>query len=142
MQNGKPKRILVLEDRDEMRKFIVSALTAEGYDVHVPVDSFVALSLARQQPFDLVTVDLVMPLVDGATFLRALRDMDIHIPAVVITGYSTDPRIELIRQMGVRHILTKPFRLEDLFKAIREILREDDPDRRDAPEPAPTPAET
>ncbi len=142
MQNGKPKRILVLEDRDEMRKFIVNALTAEGYDVHVPVDSFVALSLARQQPFDLVTVDLVMPLVDGATFLQALRDMDIHIPAVVITGYSTGPKIEAIRQMGVRHILTKPFRLEDLFKAVREMLGEDDPDRGGGSGAAPTPAET
>ncbi len=127
MADDRPKRILVLEDRDEMRNFIVKALTSRGYDVHVPVDSYVALSLVRQQPFDLVTVDLYMPLIDGVNFLQALQGMNLRIPAVVITGYSTDPRIETIRKMGVRHILSKPFRLDDLFKAVRESLGEDGP---------------
>lgn len=126
MSTAPKKRILVLEDLAEMRNFIVSALSSQGYDVLVPVDSYVALSLARQQPFDLVTVDLYMPLMDGLAFLQALRDLDIHIPTVVVTAYKTDPKIDEIRKMGVRHILAKPFQLEELYDAIRDLLGEQD----------------
>lgn len=119
-----PKHILVLEDMDGMRTFIAEILSSRGYRVSAPVDSYVGLALARQQPFDLMTVDLYMPLMDGVTFVRALHDMGIYTPAVVITAYSADPKIEELKQLGIRHFLPKPFRLEDLFEAIEEALRE------------------
>ncbi|OGG43233.1 MAG: hypothetical protein A3F84_21605 [Candidatus Handelsmanbacteria bacterium RIFCSPLOWO2_12_FULL_64_10] len=119
-----PKHILVLEDMDGMRTFIAEILSSRGYRVSAPVDSYVGLAMARQQPFDLMTVDLYMPLMDGVTFVQALHDVGIYTPAVVITAYSADPKIEEMKQLGVRHFLPKPFRLEDLFEAIEEALRE------------------
>lgn len=129
-----PKRILVLEDLDGMRAFIADVLSSQGYQVSTPVDSYVALTMASQQPFDLMTVDLYMPLIDGVTFVRGLHDMDIHTPVIVITAYSTDPKIEEMKQLGVRHFLAKPFRLEALFGAVKEALECRDPLRT-----APTP---
>ncbi|MSS73581.1 MAG: response regulator [Candidatus Latescibacteria bacterium] len=117
-----PKRILVLEDMDGVRTFISEVLSSRGYQVSAPVDSYVAFAMARQQSFDLMTVDLYMPLIDGVTFIRALHDMGIHIPAVVITAYSTDPKVEEMKRLGIRHFLPKPFRLEDLFEAVKEVL--------------------
>jgi two-component system response regulator (stage 0 sporulation protein F) len=119
-----PRHILVLEDMDGMRTFIADILSSRGYRVSAPVDSYVGLAMARQQPFDLMTVDLYMPLMDGVAFVRALHDMGISTPAVVITAYPADPKIEELKQLGVRHFLSKPFRLEDLFEAIEEALGE------------------
>lgn len=59
MGDNDPKRILVLEDSEEMRAFLVDILTSKGYQVTAPVDSYVALSTARgEKPYDLVTVDV------------------------------------------------------------------------------------
>jgi CheY-like chemotaxis protein len=132
MEKPTPKRVLVVEDREEMRQFIVEVLQDEGCQVLVPVDSYVALSLARQQAFDLVTLDLALPLIDGATFVRALRELGIPAPVLVIAANAKDPRIRQVRDLGVRHVLHKPFRREQLQSAAREILNG----------PPPTPAGT
>jgi CheY-like chemotaxis protein len=107
-----------------MRNLIAKVLSEKGYQVSTPVDSYVGLAMARQQPYDLMTVDLYMPLMDGVTFVRALQEIDIHTPAVVITAFPSDPKIEEMKQLGIRHFLPKPFRLDDLFEAVREALNE------------------
>jgi CheY-like chemotaxis protein len=137
MQDSPPsdnhsKRILVLEDMDGVRSFIAELLSSRGYQVSAPVDSYVAFAMARQQTFDLITVDLYMPLIDGVTFIRALHEMGIYTPAVVITAYFTDPKVEEMKDLGIRHFLPKPFRLEALFEAVQEALQE-------RPRPATTP---
>ena len=124
MDEKRPKHILVLEDLEDMRAFIAEVLSRQGYRVSTPVDSYVALTMARQQPYDLATVDLVMPLMDGVAFVQALREMRVNTPVVIVTAFLSDPRIGQLKQMGVRHFLSKPFHLEALFKAVREALGE------------------
>ncbi len=126
MGENHPKRILVLEDTEEMRAFLVDILTSKGYQVTAPVDSYVALSTAREQPYDLVTVDLKMSLIDGLTFVKALQDNGIDTPVIAITAYPSDPKIEQMRRLGVRHILPKPFKVEVLFESVRDVLGEPD----------------
>ena len=125
MGNNHPKRILVLEDSEEMRAFLVDILTSRGYQVTAPVDSYVALSIARgEQPYDLVTVDVKMSLIDGLTFVKALQDTGIDTPVIAITADPSDPKIEQMRRLGVRHILPKPFKVDVLFETVRDVLGE------------------
>ena len=129
MAEPNAKRILVLEDVEAMRSLIANLLASKGYEVSSPVDPYVALSIARREKFDLMTVDLYMSLMDGVTFVRALHDMGIDAPIVIVTAYPSDPQVEQLKQLGVRHFVAKPFRLEALFASVRDALGEADPDQ-------------
>jgi CheY-like chemotaxis protein len=120
-------RILLVEDDDAVREILRKALVAAGHEVDEASNGDVALAAYRRQAADLVITDLVMPEKDGLETIMELRRID---PAVRIVAMSGGGRtlgpgqlyLESARALGARQILSKPFTVGALLKAVAEAL--------------------
>jgi len=117
-------RILVAEDDDIMARMIESALRRQGYDIVRARDGAEAVSLAARQPFDLVLLDLQMPVMDGFDACRALRGdcRLVDLPIVVLTAQSNEQRVRDRSVAGVTDYLIKPFGVAELRARVRDWL--------------------
>lgn len=115
--------ILVLEDEEDIRELLQVALEAEGHTVLTTDDGEEALKLVSRGPVDLALVDLHMPAMDGAEFMRRLAKLELEqAPAVVtISGKVTDETHELMGELGVEAVVTKPFDLPELLALVNGL---------------------
>lgn len=117
-------RVLVVDDDEPVRRLIRLNLELEGFEVDVAGDGREALTKVKAAPPDVITLDLVMPALDGLTAAARLRAAahSRHIPLVLITGAAT-PR-DRIRadEIGVDAVLAKPFAPADLVAAVRAVI--------------------
>ena len=118
------KRILVVDDEPEVCAFVKSLLEKAGYQVTTAqvLPGTVAALVAER--YDLVTVDLKMPDMDGADVARLAKAVDANMPIVAVSAY-LNPIVEAqLRDIGVRFFIRKPFRAEELVEAVGAALRE------------------
>lgn len=118
------RRVLVVDDEDMIRDFVAEALSDEGYDVEVARNGQEALEKARQRPPHAIVLDLMMPIMDGWTFVdRSRREpWSSNVPIVVMsaaTGLAATAR-----DLGVRACLAKPFDLDALIGAVDRLTRQ------------------
>jgi two-component system, OmpR family, alkaline phosphatase synthesis response regulator PhoP len=121
-------RILVVEDNPDLAFGLRNNLEIEGYEIEVAEDGQLALDHARQASFDLVILDLTLPVIDGYRVLRTLRDEGNMVPVLILSarGEETD-KVRGFR-LGADDYVTKPFSLLELLARVEAILR-----RRPAP---------
>jgi DNA-binding response OmpR family regulator len=117
------KRILVVEDNSEMRKFLISSLNDE-YDVIEAADGVQGLKMSNEFFPDLIISDLMMPQMDGNEFSKAIRsDVNTsHIPFILITAKSTDDTHLEGLESGADVFLPKPFSLRLLQITIHNLF--------------------
>jgi CheY-like chemotaxis protein len=118
------KKILVIEDEKDIQDVISTLLTEEGYSVCIAKNGKEGLSLARKEIPDLIICDIVMPVLDGYSVLTELSenpDMK-SIPFIFLTARVEKEDIRLGRELGAGEYLHKPFRADDLLKAIESLL--------------------
>lgn len=116
-------RILVVDDDPDILDAICDILTAENYSVARARHGVEALEqVARQRP-DLILLDLMMPVMDGPTFARELRNtLGVHgIPIIVISADGNPGRASSVQ---ARRYLAKPFDIEVLLDQVAQITRE------------------
>jgi two-component system response regulator MprA len=116
-------RILVVEDDDDIREVMQEALSSEGFQVDVATDGLDALGKldgGGRHPL-LILLDMMMPKMDGETFLRTLRGMPAHAeaPVVVISGNAAAR--ETASNLHAAACLVKPFELDDLLGVVRRV---------------------
>ena len=115
-------RILVVEDDERLASTLDRVLTAEGHHVEVVADGMQALRLARDQPFDLVVLDVMLPSLDGVGVARRLR-ATAEVPILMLTALGgTDDRVKGL-DAGADDYLVKPFAYEELLARVRALLR-------------------
>lgn len=81
------KRILVVDDEENIRFLYEEELAEEGYEVSVAASAEEALAQIEAHRPDLITLDIRMPGVDGIEFLRLLRERDRDLPVIIVTAY-------------------------------------------------------
>lgn len=120
-------RILVIEDEDDLRGVMVTALKQAGYAVTAAADGREGLEQFRAEPCDLVVTDIVMPERDGIEVVLALRTEYPAVPVIAISGYSSYSPVYLhtVDKLGARKVLAKPFGVPALLTAVREALSAD-----------------
>lgn len=117
-------RVLVVDDDEPIRRLIRLNLELEGFEVEVAVDGRECLTKVRTRPPDVITLDLVMPTLDGLSTAARLRAAEHSrtIPLVLITGAAT-PRDRLrADEIGIEAVLAKPFQPADLVAAVRSVI--------------------
>ena len=117
-------RLLVVEDRDSLRRMLVHALEGEGYEVFAAADGHEGVARARDRQYDLVLSDLKLPGPSGLDVLKAARAARPGVPVVILTGYGTVPTAVEAMRAGAYHFLEKPLELGDLFRLVAEALGE------------------
>lgn len=115
-------RVLVIEDDEGIQKFLRRGLAYDGYDVDVASDGRTGLATARDNPPDLVVLDLMLPGIDGLEVCRRLRSGG-DVPIMILTAKdSVNDRIVGL-DMGADDYMVKPFDLDELLARIRALLR-------------------
>lgn len=119
------KKILIVENEELIAKANGDYLTKFGYDVSLAYDGEEGLKQVKIFKPDLITLDLLMPKLDGLAFLKLLRaDAETaEIPVIMLTNISTNESVLEAMTSGVTHYLIKAdYGLEDLRKKIEEII--------------------
>ena len=115
-------RILVVEDDKRLAATLERVLTAEGHHVELVGDGLEALRRAREQPFDLVVLDIMLPSLDGVGVCRRLRATG-QVPILLLTALGgTDERVRGL-DAGADDYLVKPFAYEELLARVRALRR-------------------
>ena len=123
--------MLVVDDDAQITAFLKRALAYDGYQVEVADDGRTALAMARDNPPDLVVLDVMLPGLDGVEVLRRLRAGESEtgkLPVIMLTA--RDEVSDRVRGLdaGADDYLVKPFALEELTARLRALLRRREPD--------------
>jgi two-component system, NtrC family, response regulator AtoC len=121
MSPGRPG-VLVADDDVVARELLVEVLEREGYRVRAAAGGAEAIALAEREIFDVALVDLRMPDTDGLAVLKRLLAREPAPAVLILTAFAAmDTAIEAIRR-GAYDYLSKPFRLEEIKRAVRRML--------------------
>lgn len=115
-------RILLAEDDEDMRRFLVKALERAGHEVVDFDNGADAYGRLREEPFSLLLTDIVMPEMDGIELARRASEIDPDLKIMFITGFAAvalNPDSDAPRDAKV---LSKPFHLRDLVNEIEKML--------------------
>ena len=115
-------RILLIEDEEQIRRFIKRGLEAEGFQVDVAHNGEEGLALGREH-YSLILLDLLLPLKTGIEVCQTLRGDKISTPILMLTAKDEiQDKVEGLRT-GADDYLTKPFAFEELLARIKALLR-------------------
>lgn len=118
--------ILVVDDDPEILSLIRRGLVFEGYSVSTAADGKEALRLARDDPPDLVVLDIMLPELDGLEVCRRLRQVS-RVPVLMLTAKGTVPDKVAGLDSGADDYLVKPFAFDELLARIRALQRRAQP---------------
>lgn len=118
-------RILIAEDEVRIASFVRKGLRSAGFTPTVVEDGRAAVDYAMTGEFDLLVLDLGLPVMDGFTVLRKLRQAHNEIPVVILTARDSVTDTVAGLEGGANDYVTKPFRFEELLARIRLQLRDD-----------------
>jgi len=116
-------RILIAEDEPRLSSFLEKGLRAAGYTTTVCADGLVAASMARDEDFDLLILDIGLPGQDGFEVLRKLRARGERIPVLVLTARRQVEDTVAALEGGADDYLTKPFAFDELAARVRARVR-------------------
>jgi CheY-like chemotaxis protein/HPt (histidine-containing phosphotransfer) domain-containing protein len=121
-------KILVAEDSDDNRFLVQEYLKNQPYQITFVENGEEAVMMARAQPFDLILMDILMPVMDGLTAAKLIRKAEQEdgrdcVPVVALTANAHQQDIEASRAAGCDSHLTKPISKETLLRAIAEYSR-------------------
>ncbi|NHC16412.1 response regulator transcription factor, partial [Motilibacter deserti] len=115
--------ILIVEDEAGIASFLEKGLRGEGYTTSVVTDGPSALAAALGGEFDLIVLDLGLPVLDGTKVLRSLRAAGSDVPVIVLTARSGIEDVVAGLEGGADDYVAKPFRFRELSARIKVQLR-------------------
>jgi DNA-binding response OmpR family regulator len=118
-------RILIAEDEPRLASFLEKGLRANGFVTTVVGDGVTASTMARDDEFDLLVLDLGLPGRDGTVVLRELRAAGQRMPVVILTARDDVSDKVAGLEGGADDYVTKPFRFEELLARVRARLRDE-----------------
>ena len=116
-------RILVVEDEPGIALGLEDDLRMEGYDVEVVADGVAASRRAREAPFDLILLDVMLPGKDGFEVCRELRRAGLQTPILMLTAKTQEAEKVMGLELGADDYVTKPFGTRELRARIKALLR-------------------
>lgn len=115
--------ILVVEDEPGIALGLEDDLKLEGYEVEVVTDGETAGRRAREKPFDLILLDVMLPGKDGFAVCRELRRTGLQTPIIMLTAKTREAEKVLGLELGADDYITKPFSPLELRARIKAVLR-------------------
>jgi two-component system alkaline phosphatase synthesis response regulator PhoP len=118
------KKILLVDDEEDIRKVVAYQLKANGYEVIIAEDGEEGLEKARSEAPDLIILDLMLPKIEGHKVCGLLKNDARYksIPIILFTARIQKEDVELSKEVGADAHLTKPFETSDLISKVEELL--------------------
>jgi two-component system alkaline phosphatase synthesis response regulator PhoP len=119
------KKILIVEDDQHIRKLLNILIRKDDVEIDEAVEGNEAQRKLRENRYDLVILDIMMPNVDGFSILKELRERPetAQLPVIVVTAKTEDKDLMKGYSMGANYYITKPFEPQDLIHSIELILK-------------------
>ena len=117
-------RILLAEDEDAVREFVLRALETQGHEVTAVADGSEALRALRGDEFDLLVSDIVMPEIDGISLALMVGKEAPGLPIILMTGYADQQKRAHNLEALVHAVIAKPFGVADISDAVTGALGE------------------
>src|SRR6202034_4892090 len=116
-------RVLIVEDDRKLADFVARGLRAEGFAVDLAADGSEGRDCIDAHQYDLLILDLMLPLISGRELLRQLRRSNPTLPVLVLTARdATEDKVKHF-EAGADDYLTKPFDLAELVVRVKSLLR-------------------
>ena len=122
-----PRCILVVDDDDGIRTMLADLFREEGYEVKTAVDGRQALEYVRRDNFDVVLLDMAMPVMDGWQLARVLDDSAIDVPLVAMTAARSSA--VLAKEVRAAAYLTKPFDIDTVLSTVERVVQSNEEKR-------------
>jgi len=125
--NAKPKRILVIDDEEAIRKSFALALEDTGHRIDVVASGEEGIECHQTDPYDLIFLDLKMPGMSGAETLLNLRRKDLKVPIYIVTAFYEEffEDLQEVRRKGLDfELMRKPVGADQIVQVTNSILEE------------------
>jgi len=116
-------RVLLLEDEAQLAKIVSETLQSRGFLVTHAGNGKLGMDLFLGSSFNILVVDVMMPFMDGFTFVNEIRKIDQQVPVLFLTARSQDKDVLEGYSLGGNDYLKKPFSLEELIVRMKELLK-------------------
>ena len=115
-------RILFAEDDDSIRPVVVRLLQEEGFDIEAVDDGTGAIEALGKKKFDLILLDIRMPIKTGMDVLEFMRENDIRTRIIMATALNDMQTAVQTLKLGANDFITKPYSIETLVNCIHKVL--------------------
>lgn len=115
-------KVIVVDDEPELRAILVQSLVKQGYDAIGYCSGPPALAKLREENFDVLLTDLMMPDMDGSSLLKAALEIDPHLVGIVMTGQGTIQTAVDAMKLGAFDYVLKPFRMQTFMPALTRAM--------------------
>ncbi|MBP7556379.1 MAG: response regulator transcription factor [Chitinophagaceae bacterium] len=122
MSDEKKKSILLVEDEENLHEALKLNLELEGYDVTSAFDGVSALNAVRDEYFDLIVLDVMLPEMDGISVAETIRISNNEVPILILSAKNSSADRVLGLKKGADDYLTKPFNLEELLLRVHKLI--------------------
>ena len=122
MEN-KDIRILLVDDEADFRQLMTFWLKSKGYNVITATDGKSAIDMVKQDPPDIMFLDLRMPVMDGVEVLQRIRRFNKDVPVIVISAYINDPSAKDLTSFGISGVFYKGENFEQALPLLEIALR-------------------
>ncbi len=116
------KQILIAEDESRIAAFLEKGFRKYGFTVVIARNGQEAIEFTQKQPFDLLLLDLGLPLTDGWTVLKQLRDRGDLRPIIIITAQDDEKQKAIALKLGANDYITKPLHFSALLTRVQTEL--------------------
>lgn len=116
-------RILLVDDDEELCAMLQEVIQREGWKLSIKNDGKEGMKAAVEEDFDLILLDIMLPLIDGLQVLKQLRQSDVQTPVLMLTARGDDVDRVVGLELGADDYLPKPFYPRELVARIRALLR-------------------
>jgi two-component system, OmpR family, alkaline phosphatase synthesis response regulator PhoP len=117
------RKILIVEDDDDISRLLEIHLRDAGYTVSLAHDGTAGAELAHSRPFDMVILDIMLPGLDGLELCRRIRATIPYTPILLLTARSSELDRVVGLEMGADDYVTKPFSIPELMARVKALLR-------------------
>ena len=118
-----PKKILIIEDNQDLARLVESHLRDLSFEVELTFDGQAGLAKARAENYDLIILDLMLPGLDGLEICRRLRRQSKYVPILMLTAKSSEMDRVVGLELGADDYVTKPFSIPELLARVKAIFR-------------------
>ena len=122
MKPAKPK-LLIIEDEESILQGLTDVFVYNGYQVETAVEGHTALEMALSGDYHLILLDIMLPGLDGFSICNRIREVDRHLPIIMLTAKTSEEDIIRGLKLGADDYIPKPFSVGQLLARVEAVLR-------------------